>query len=216
MYNPEWFRDNRLDFLQGEIRKIKFGTLITTSGTSQILSSHIPIMLDSERGDRGTLFGHIARGNPQWRETKAGSEALAVFLGPDAYITPRWYQTKKKDSKVVPTWNYVAIHTRGPIRFFEDSASLKEAVTKLTDYHESMADDRWEVEDAPPDYIEDQLKAIVGFEIPISTIEGKWKLSQNHPDTDRAGVVSGLDERDFARDREVAEEMRARSHNPEK
>jgi transcriptional regulator len=138
-----------------------------------------------------------------------------VFLGPDAYITPRWYHTKKQDGKVVPTWNYVAIHARGPITFFEDAAHLKQAVRKLTDHHESTAEDPWKVDDAPVDYLEAQLKAIVGFEVPIMNIEGKWKMSQNRPDADRSGVISGLGERDLAGDREVAEAMRARTDNPE-
>jgi transcriptional regulator len=215
LYNPNWFRNDRLDLLQAEIRKINFATLVTTSGPHEILASHIPIMLDATRGERGTLFGHIARGNSQWRETKPGSEALVVFLGPDAYITPRWYQTKKQDGKVVPTWNYVAIHARGPITFFEDAAHLKQAVSKLTDHHESTTDDPWEVDDAPADYLETQLKAIIGFEVPIAKIEGKWKMSQNRPDADRTGVISGLSERDLTGDREVAEAMRAWSDNPE-
>ena len=210
MFNPKAFRDDRLDFLQGEIRKISFGTLATVSGTAQILMSHVPFMLDAAKGERGTLFGHISRGNLQWRETKAGSEALAAFLGPDAYITPRWYETKKEHGKVVPTWDYVAIHARGPITFFEDPASLKEVVTKLTDHHESTGSDPWEVKDAPADFIGAQLKAIVGFEIPIIIIEGKWKMSQNRPEADRKGVISGLEARRSARDQEVADEVRMR------
>ncbi len=214
MYNPRWFKEDRLEFLHAEMKKIGFGTLITTTPDSAIFASHIPIMLDKTKGEHGTLFGHIARGNAQWRKTSAGSEALVVFLGPDAYITPRWYQTKKEDGKVVPTWNYVAIHVRGPITFFEDPERLREAVTRLTDHHESAAGDPWEVSDAPAGYIEAQLRSIVGFEIPVSSIEGKWKMNQNRPDTDRAGVIAGLEERDLARDRDVSTEMRAGSDDP--
>ena len=210
MYNPRWFKEDRLELLHAEIKEIAFGTLVTATKTSGIMASHIPIMLDPEKGERGTLFGHIARGNAQWRETVAGSEALVMFLGPDAYITPRWYQTKKQgDGRVVPTWNYVAIHARGPIAFFEDQAWLKEAVTRLTARHESGAEDPWEVRDAPTEYIEGQLKTIVGFEVPISKLEGKRKMSQNRPDADYMGVVSGLEERGLARDLDVSKEMRA-------
>jgi transcriptional regulator len=208
LYNPRWFKEDRIDVLQAEITKIGFGTLVTST-PSGILASHIPMMLDPARGERGTLLGHVARGNAQWRETQTGTEALAIFLGPDAYITPRWYQTKKEDGKVVPTWNYIAIHARGPIAFFEDSTHTKEVVTRLTDHHESAADEPWKVSDAPGDYIEAQLRTIVGFEIPISKIEGKWKMNQNRTADDRAGVVAGLDERASLHDLEVSAEMSA-------
>lgn len=170
-------------------------------------------MLDRTRGERGTLFGHIARGNAQWRQTQLGSEALAIFLGPDAYITPRWYQTTKDDGKVVPTWNYIAIHARGPITFFEDSVQLRHMVTRLTDHHESTAEEPWKVSDAPDDYIEAQLKTIVGFEIPITNIEGKWKMSQNRSPNDRAGVISGLEERGSPLDLEVSAKMHTEGDN---
>ncbi|MGA2663990.1 MAG: FMN-binding negative transcriptional regulator [Nitrososphaerales archaeon] len=210
MYNPKWFKEDRLELLHAEIKEIGFGTLVTTTKASGIMASHIPVMLDPEKGERGTLFGHIARGNAQWRDTMAGSEALVMFLGPDAYITPRWYETKKQgDGRVVPTWNYVAVHARGPITFFDDSERLKDAVTRLTRHHESGVDDPWEVRDAPAEYIEAQLKTIVGFELPITKMEGKRKMSQNRPEADYTGVVSGLEERGVARDLDVSREMRA-------
>jgi transcriptional regulator len=214
LYNPRWFREDRIEVLHAEIAKAGFGTLVTST-PSGVLASHIPIMLDLTRGERGTLFGHIARGNSQWRETQARSEALAIFLGPDAYITPRWYQTKKEDGKVVPTWNYVAIHVRGPITFFEDSTHLRDVVTRLTNHHESAVDEPWKVSDAPSEYIEAQLRTIVGFEIPITRIEGKWKMSQNRSANDRAGVVSGLDERGSPFDLEVSSRMRAEGAGPD-
>ncbi|MDA4137308.1 MAG: FMN-binding negative transcriptional regulator [Thaumarchaeota archaeon] len=208
MYNPRWFKEDRLQFLHAEIRKIGFGTLVT-SAASGMLASHVPLLLDASRGERGLLYGHIARGNLQWRDTLPGSEGLAIFLGPDAYVTPRWYQTKKEDGKVVPTWNYVAIHVRGPVTFFEDPERLREVVTELTTLHESGAEDPWEVTDAPADYIQTQLKSIVGFEMPIARVEGKWKMSQNRPEPDHEGVIAGLDERDQNRDAEVSAEMRS-------
>jgi transcriptional regulator len=208
MYNPRWFKEDRLQFLHAEIRKIAFGTLVT-SAASGMLASHVPLMLDTSRGEQGVLYGHIARGNLQWRDTTPGSEGLAIFLGPDAYVTPRWYQTKKEDGKVVPTWNYVAIHVRGPVTFFEDTGRLREVVTALTALHESGAEDPWKVTDAPAEYIQAQLKSIVGFEIQIARIEGKWKMSQNRPEPDREGVIAGLDERNQTRDSEVSAEMRS-------
>jgi transcriptional regulator len=208
MYNPRWFKEDRLQFLHAEIRKIGFGTLVT-SAASSMLASHVPLMLDTSRGEQGILYGHIARGNLQWRDTTPGSEGLAIFLGPDAYVTPRWYQTKKEDGKVVPTWNYVAIHVRGPVTFFEDPERLREVVTELTALHESAAEDPWKVTDAPVDYIQAQLKSIVGFEMPITRVEGKWKMSQNRPEPDREGVIAGLEERNQIRDSEVSTEMRS-------
>lgn len=208
MYNPRWFKEDRLPFLHEEIRRVSFGTLVTNAA-SGLLASHVPMMLDTSKGEHGILYGHVARGNLQWRDTPPGSMGLAIFLGPDAYITPRWYQTKKEDGKVVPTWNYIAIHVRGPVTFFDDVGRLREAVTKLTRNHESAAEDPWEVTDAPGEYIEAQLKSIVGFELSIAHIEGKWKMSQNRPDSDREGVVAGLEERNQTRDSEVSTEMRA-------
>jgi transcriptional regulator len=213
MYNPRWFKEDRLQFLHAEIRKIGFGTLVTNAA-SGMLASHVPLMLDTSKGEQGILYGHIARGNLQWRDTTPGSEGLAIFLGPDAYVTPRWYQTKKDDGKVVPTWNYVAIHVRGPVTFFEDPERLREIVTELTALHESAAEDPWKVTDAPVDYIQAQLKSIVGFEMPITRVEGKWKMSQNRPEPDREGVIAGLDERNQTRDSEVSTEMRSLGQPP--
>jgi transcriptional regulator len=207
LYNPRWFKEERLEFLHAEIAKIGFGTLVTTS-RSGLLASHIPMMLDTSGGDNGLIYGHLARGNAQWRETPPASEGLAIFLGPDAYVTPRWYETKKEDGKVVPTWNYVAIHVRGPVTFFEDADRLRQVVTRLTLHHESAAEEPWEVADAPEEYVEAQLKSIVGFELPIARIEGKWKMSQNRPEKDYAGVISGLEQRCLGGDPEVSAEMR--------
>jgi transcriptional regulator len=152
----------------------------------------------------------VSRGNHQWRDTPSGSEGLAIFLGPDAYITPRWYQTKKETGEVVPTWNYTAIHARGPVTFFEDAEWLRAAVTSLTRHHESTAENPWEVGDAPEAYIDAQLKTIVGFEMPITSIEGKWKMSQNRPEADREGVIAGLEERNSGLDSDVSNEVRTR------
>ncbi|MDG6926138.1 MAG: FMN-binding negative transcriptional regulator [Nitrososphaerota archaeon] len=214
MYNPRWFKEDRLRFLREEIGRIGFGSFVTL-GKSGILVSHVPMILDSSGRGNGLLYGHIARGNHQWRDTISGSEGLAMFLGPDAYITPRWYETKKQDGKVVPTWNYVAIHARGPVTFFDDPEQLRELVTKLTRKHESDASEPWEVSDAPEDYVSTELKMIVGFRMQITRIEGKRKMSQNRPEADIEGVISGLAERNRIRDHEVSAQMRALGHPQE-
>ncbi|HXW37654.1 MAG TPA: FMN-binding negative transcriptional regulator [Nitrososphaerales archaeon] len=206
MYNPRWFKEDRLKVLQEEVEKISFGTIVT-QGAKGVMASHVPMLIDRSKGERGTLFGHIARGNSQWRDSASGGEGLAIFLGPDAYISPRWYESKKDDGKVVPTWNYVAIHVRGSVTFFEDPERLREAVTVLTRHHESASTEPWQVTDAPSAYIDGELKSIVGFEMPIKTIEGKWKMSQNRPEPDQRGVKTSLLERGGPRDAEVSERV---------
>jgi transcriptional regulator len=206
LYNPRWFKEDRLEVLQSEIERLSFGTLITV-GKSGLFASHVPMLIDRASGERGTLFGHIARGNSQWRDTTPEQEALAVFLGPDTYITPGWYQTKKDTGEVVPTWNYIAVHVRGPVSFFDDPPRLLEIVTKLTKHHEQLSARPWEVTDAPPEYVEKELKSIVGFEVRVTGIEGKWKLSQNRPEADRRGVMKGLSERALPKDTMVLEEV---------
>ena len=152
----------------------------------------MPVILDVTDGPFGTIRGHVARANPQWRRIVAGVQALAIFTGPDAYVSPSWYPTKKKDSRVVPTWNYVAVHVYGSIEFFVDTHSLLAVVTDLTQRHEAEKPDPWAVTDAPPEFIDSMLKAIVGFRLPISRIDGKRKLSQNRLPNDRTGVIEGL------------------------
>ena len=210
MYNPRWFKEERLDVLQTEVERIGFGTLVT-NGKSGLLASHIPMLIDASKGKNGLLYGHIARGNSQWRETHPGSEALAMFLGPDAYITPRWYQETEKTGKVVPTWNYIAIHVRGLISFLEDEERLREMVTLLTKRQESEAENPWEVDSAPKEFIRGELRSIVGFEMPITSIEGKWKMSQNRSDADREGAKKGLKKRGRSKDLAVLERMKERS-----
>jgi transcriptional regulator len=191
MYLPKDFKEESVPVLHEAIRQARLGTLVTL-GSDGIEASHVPMLVDPEPAPFGTLKGHIARANPQWRRTTAGVQALAVFLGPDAYITPAWYETKRQSGKVVPTWNYVAIHACGPLAFYEDADRLLALVTKLTETHEAGRAAPWAVSDAPKDFIAGMLRAIVGFELPIARLEGKWKMSQNRPAADRAGVVAGL------------------------
>lgn len=191
MYMPADFREESVPAIHAAIREARLGTLVTL-GSDGIEASHVPMLVDPEPAPFGTLTGHVARANPQWRRVAQESEALAMFLGPHAYVTPSWYATKRASGKVVPTWNYVAVHAYGRLRFFDDPERLLALVTRLTDTHERERAERWAVSDAPPDYIAGMLKAIVGFELPIARLEGKWKMSQNRPAEDRAGVAEGL------------------------
>ena len=156
------------------------------------------MLVEAGPGPFGTLHGHLAKANPQGRGNRADIEALAIFLGPDAYISPNWYATKQETGKVVPTWNYLAVHAYGPIRFFNEPDRLLALVTSLTDTHEAGQPKPWAVGDAPADYIRGMLNGITGFELPITRLDGKWKMSQNRPAEDRAGVVAGLENKAVA------------------
>ncbi len=191
MYLPPQFREDRVPVLHEAIRQAALGTLVTLAPDG-LVASHIPMLIDPEPAPFGTLRGHLSRANPQWRDVTPGVQALAIFLGPDAYVTPAWYATKRQTGKVVPTWNYVAIHAYGPVRFFDDPDRLLALVTELTDAHERGRPDPWAVSDAPAEFVQGMLKGIVGFELPVARLEGKWKMSQNRPPEDRAGVVDGL------------------------
>jgi len=191
MYVPSNFAEERVPVLHEAIRGIKLGTLVTLGG-EEMIASHVPMLVDPEPAPYGRLLGHIARANPQWRDPSGKVQALAIFLGPNAYVTPSWYATKRATGKVVPTWNYAAIHAYGPVQFFDDAERLLALVTRLTETHERPRAQPWAVSDAPADFVRGMLRAIVGFELPIARLEGKWKMSQNRPAEDRAGVVEGL------------------------
>jgi transcriptional regulator len=210
MYLPKSFAEPDLARLHEAIRASGLASLVTAEPDG-LDASHVPMLLDADTGPQGTLYGHLARGNPQG-QGRAG-RALAIFLGPDAYISPGWYETKRETGKVVPTWNYVAIHVAGPIRFFDDAERLRDLVTRLTERHERGQPQPWAVADAPRAFIDAQLKGIIGFEIAIEKLEGKWKMSQNRTAADRRGVVEGLaaESGEDAREvgRIVAERMRA-------
>jgi transcriptional regulator len=189
MYVPPLFKEDHTDVLLDAIRASGLATLVTLAEDG-LIASHVPLLLDPEPAPYGTLVGHLARPNPQARG--AIGDALAIFQGPDAYITPSWYATKRETGKVVPTWNYVAIHAAGPISFFDDPDRLLDVVARLTEKHESTRAAPWAVSDAPADFLQGMLRGIIGFAIPITRLEGKWKMSQNRPAEDRAGVVAGL------------------------
>ena len=190
MYVPPQFAEERIDVLQGAMRRTGLANLVTL-GPDGLLATPLPLMLDAGDGPFGTLYGHLARANPQWRHTPA-IDALAIFMGPDAYVSPSWYATKRETGKVVPTWNYITVHASGPVSFFEDATELLDVVTRLTERHEAARAEPWAVSDAPPPFVAAQLKGIVGFRMPIRAIQGKWKMSQNRPAVDREGVVAGL------------------------
>ena len=192
MYVPPLFKEDRIDVLHAAIRQSGLGTLVTLTADG-LIASHVPMLLDPEPAPYGTLLGHVARPNPQARGAVAGVQALAIFQGPDAYVTPSWYATKGETGKVVPTWNYVAIHAYGQVEFFDAADRLRAIVTRLTEREEAGRAEPWAVSDAPAGYVEGMLKGIVGFALPIARLEGKWKMSQNRPAADRAGVVAGLE-----------------------
>jgi transcriptional regulator len=192
MYTPPAFREDDLPTIHAEMKRIQLATLVTLTG-SGLLATHLPLMLDSSAGEYGTLYGHVARGNSQWSESRAEIEALAIFTASDAYISPSLFPSKQETGKVVPTWMYTAIHAYGTVRFIDDTEWLRGVVNRLTDKHEADFPSPWKVTDAPADYVDAQLTRIIGVELPISRLEGKWKFDQRTAPTDRAGVLAGLE-----------------------
>lgn len=190
MYVPRHFQETDVATLHAAIRDIAFGTLVS-AGPDGLIASHVPMILDPAPAPYGTLLGHVARANPHGKLPPSG-ESLAMFLGPNAYVTPSWYEAKREHGKVVPTWNYVAVHAYGPLEWFDDAERLLALVTRLTDMHEGKRKDVWAVSDAPADFVQGMLKGIIGFALPVARLEGKWKMSQNRPAADRPHVVEGL------------------------
>lgn len=191
VYLPAHFQESRSDVLHALMRARPLATLVT-SCESGLVANHIPVETLSEPLPHGSIRGHLARANPLWREYRAGSEALAIFQGPQAYISPSFYPSKQETGEVVPTWDYAVVHARGTLRFVHDAAWLRALVTRLTNAHEAEREAPWSIDDAPPPYIEKMLSLIVGFELSIVGLTGKWKLNQNHPAANRRGVIQGL------------------------
>jgi transcriptional regulator len=177
--------------LHALMREHPLATLVTM-GEGGLNADHVPLILETAADGTPVLRGHVARANPMWKTVRTDLEALAIFHGPDAYITPSWYPTKREHGKAVPTWNYVMVHARGPLRIIQDTDWLRTQVESLTQTQESAFAEPWAVSDAPADYIEKMLAAIVGIEITITSLEGKWKASQNQPEGNRQGAVQGL------------------------
>jgi transcriptional regulator len=208
MYQPPHFREDRLEVQHALIKAHPLGLLICASADGPVANA-IPFLLDPDASPKGTLRAHLARANPQWRALTEGGRALIVFQGADSYVTPSWYATKRETGKVVPTWNYAIVQARGTARIIEDRDWLAHHVSQLTGYNEAPRAQPWAVNDAPPAYIDAQLKGIVGIEIEIAEIEGKWKVSQNRPESDRTGVADGLEaDQHTAEARAMAEMVR--------
>ena len=206
MYTPKAFEVTDLPMLHAAMKQSELATLVTITNNG-LVATHLPLLLDETKGAYGTLTGHVSRANVQWRDTDPNAEALIIFLGLDSYVTPNWYPAKQETGRVVPTWNYAAIHAYGRITFIEDPEWLRTMVSDLTRKHEASFPAPWQVTDAPAVYIDSQLKAIVGFEFQILRLEGKQKFNQNRSVEDRLGVIQGLRELEDERKTQVAELM---------
>ncbi len=192
MYNPSPFAEHRVDVLHAFIRQYPFAAIVSC-GDDGPEATHVPVVLHEDVGPKGVLRCHFARANRHWETMRSMPAVLVILQGPDQYITPDWYPSKREHGKVVPTWNYVAVHVRGKARIVEGREELEQHLRTLTEQHESARETPWSIDDAPKDYIEALSRGIVGIEIEIVEIEGKWKVSQNRPETDRKGVVAGLE-----------------------
>ena len=202
MYVPPAFAEDDVAAVHAAMRAARLSNFVTATAEG-LMATPLPLFLDAAEGAHGVLYGHLARANPQWQATPVG-EAMALFMGPDAYVTPSWYATKRATGKVVPTWNYIAVHAYGPVEFFEDADRLLEVVNRLTNLHERSHAEPWAVADAPEPFIRAQLRGIVGLRLPITRLEGKRKMSQNRNEADRSGVAAGLALSDRASDRHAA------------
>ncbi|EHR00904.1 FMN-binding negative transcriptional regulator [Bradyrhizobium sp. WSM471] len=202
MYTPSCFQLLDIADLQRTMREARTATLITATHDG-LVGTMLPVVLDESAGSMGTIYAHVARANPQWKLTPTG-EAMAIFAGAEAYISPSWYVTKHEGGEAVPTWNYVAVHAYGPVEFFEDSDRVREVVTRLTDVHERSSKHPWAISDAPPDFIKAELEGIIGLRLQITRLDGTRKMSQNRNAADRAGVIEGLSKSEREEDRRAA------------
>jgi transcriptional regulator len=192
MYIPPAFDEDDPERLRDFIRRYPLGTLVTATANG-LDANHIPLLI-ATTGDAGArLHGHIARANPLWRNVVPNAQALVIFHGPDSFISPSWYPSKRENARVVPTWNYAVVHAHGPLRFIDDSAWVRAHVEALTHEHEANRDTPWAVTDAPAEFVDKLVGAVVGLEISITRWYGKWKVSQNRSVTDRLGVIEGLE-----------------------
>ena len=194
MYQPPHFVETRPDVLHALIRAHPLGLLVS-NGTDGPIANPLPFLLDADAGPHGRLRAHLAKANPQWRSISENTEmpVLVVFQGADSYVTPSWYETKRETGKVVPTWNYAVVQVRGRARIVDDKEWLAGQIAELTATHEAPQAEPWQVTDAPAPFIEAQIKGIIGLEIEITELSGKWKVSQNRPVADRVGVANGLE-----------------------
>ena len=191
MYVPRAFAVDDIKILHQQMQASPLPVLVTHASQG-LLASHVPMLLNPDEGPCGTLYGHLARANPHWQDLAQGTEALVIFAGEQAYISPTFYPGKADHGKAVPTWNYLAVHAYGMAEVFDDAERLLALVSRLSDRQEANRPAPWAVSDAPADYVDSMLKAIVGFRLPITRLEGKRKLSQNRDARDQAGVRQGL------------------------
>ena len=203
MYLPSAFRQGDLGQLHQQIAACRLATLVSQGGNG-LQATHLPLLLVEEEGEFGTLYGHLAKANPHWRELALGGEVLVICQGADAYISPGWYPSKAEHGKAVPTWNYIAVHAYGQAQIFDEPERLLNLVSRLSDRHEAGREQPWSVDEAPREYIDSMLRAIVGFALPIRRLEGKWKLGQNRSAADQQGVRQALSDSLDPRDRELA------------
>lgn len=191
MYTPKAFEQLDINSMHTLMREYPFATLVVLTDDG-IEANHLPLLLRKNSSEYGVIVGHLARANPLWEKIKPDTEALVIFHGPDAYISPNWYPAKQEHGKVVPTWNYAVVQARGKLRVVDDAQWLSALLHELTDQHEAAFAKPWSVDDAPADYVEKLTKAVVGIEISICHLQGKWKLSQNQPEVNQHGVIAGL------------------------
>ncbi len=193
MYIPAYHAEHDLNTLQSLIDAHSLGAWVTL-GSGGLIANHIPFILDRSRGEFGTLRAHVSRANTVWQELSGEQDSLVMFQGPHAYITPSWYPTRLSQGKVVPTWDYVVVHAHGKARVIEDPQWMLQLLNDLTAHNEAGRPSPWRVSDAPADFIAKLARAVVGIEIPISRLQGRWKLSQDEAMPDRLGTVAGLAE----------------------
>ncbi|MGE7990263.1 FMN-binding negative transcriptional regulator [Pseudomonas sp. NPDC089554] len=207
MYNAKLHQEHDLEQLHRHMQATRLAMLVS-HGEQGLLATHLPVLVDTQDGEHGTVLAHLARANRQWQDLERGSEALLVFPGADAYVSPGFYPSKAHNPKVVPTWNYVSVHAYGPVEVIHDAPRLLDIVSRLSDRHEQARERPWSVSDAPADYIDGMLRAIVGIRLPIARLQGARKLSQNRSAEDIAGVREGLATSSDYLDNQLAAHMR--------
>lgn len=214
MYLPAHFNETRSDVMRALMRAHPLSTLVTQCD-SGLVANHVPVQTLDAPGALGCIRGHIARANPLWREYRNETQALAIFQGPQAYISPSFYPSKAASGEVVPTWNYAVVHASGTLKFIQDTNWLREFVAGLTATYETPRAAPWDIDDAPPAYIDKMLTLIVGFEFSITALQGKWKISQNRTQPDREGVRRNLESAADADSQEIAAMLASLQAAPE-
>ncbi|HVW03980.1 MAG TPA: FMN-binding negative transcriptional regulator [Vicinamibacterales bacterium] len=204
MYLPPSFEESRPEVLRDLMTRHPLATVVTL-GADGLDANHLPLLYQAAPAPHGTLVGHVSRANRVWRDARLDVDALAIFHGPQGYITPAWYPSKADTGKVVPTWNYIVVHAYGRLRFLDDPTWLRNHVDALTATHEAAQTAPWSVSDAPSDYIDSLIKGIVGFELTVTRLLGKWKLNQNKTDAERGGLVRAMREQNDADTTTMAE-----------